>query len=71
MNSNQSISSKRFVMNSPYKYPYISEPTPDISLNLGFDKIWRDHSLKIFSAITNFILKLKTAAERYRFKTVT
>lgn len=45
MNSNRSISSKRFVMNSPYKYPYISEPTPDISLNLGFDKIWRDHSL--------------------------
>ncbi|CAD8092616.1 unnamed protein product [Paramecium primaurelia] len=71
MNTNRSSSTKRFVMNSPYKHPYISEPTPDVSINMGFDQLWRQHSLKIFCAITKFILKLKTAAERYRFKTVT
>jgi potassium voltage-gated channel Eag-related subfamily H protein 5 len=40
-------------------------------MNMGFDVIWKLHSLKIFCAVTKFILKLKTAAERYRFKTVT
>ncbi|CAD8120687.1 unnamed protein product [Paramecium sonneborni] len=52
-------------------HPTNTRESPEASLILGFSQPWKENALQIFVHITKFIIKLKQAAEKYRFKLIT
>ncbi|CAD8186045.1 unnamed protein product [Paramecium pentaurelia] len=52
-------------------HPSNTRESPEPSLILGFTQPWKENALQIFVRITKFIIKLKQAAEQYRFKLIT
>ncbi|CAD8103904.1 unnamed protein product [Paramecium sonneborni] len=52
-------------------HPTNTRESPEPSLIMGFQQPWKENALQIFVRITKFIIKLKQAAEQYRFKLIT
>ncbi|CAK65385.1 unnamed protein product (macronuclear) [Paramecium tetraurelia] len=61
---------RHFSLTKPM-HPSNTRDSPEPSLILGFAQPWKENALQIFVLITKFIIKLKQAAEQYRFKLIT